>query len=396
MKFQFITNKKPSIRFFNNPRDFDACKFKHKFLLNKSSHGYLDTLDSFSMIKSIISNGTDNIICDMTHLTLSQKASFAFMSSKYFFSLSTYKTDLKDKTDYVLSFLDLPTTQKFWDSICFKIKSANIAMVLASEPSNVVYPDEFCKRVVNLFKGNTRVNIKVYDEKQIEKMGLGLIAGVGKGSEKKPRFLIIDMNSNEEFKKTICLCGKGVCFDSGGYDLKKDMRQMHGDKSGGALVVGLLHYFAFKAYKTKNRIVGIIPLVENLINGQAAKTSDILTAYDKQTIEILDTDAEGRQILADSLAYACKNFKPDIIMDFATLTSWSDMHCDTSYIFYSNNDKLGALVNKIGTSIGERNIKMPNWPEYIRYTKSTVADLKNSGYKCKNGNTGGTVEGRVK
>ena len=391
MKFQYNSNKKPSIRFFNNQSDFDDCKLKHKFLLNKSSHGYLDTLDSFSMIKSLIKEGSVNIVCDMTHLAPSQKASFAFMASKHFFNFSRYKTN-QDKVKHVLYFLDLPSTKRFWDSICIKIISADIAKVLASEPSNVVFPEEFCNRVENIFKGNTNINIEVYDEKQMDELGLGLIVGVGKGSEKKPRFLIIDLNSKNSKKcKTICICGKGVCFDSGGYDLKDNMKKMHGDKSGGALVVGLLHYFAFGGVnKTKNRIVGIIPLVENLINGQAAKTSDILTAYDKQTIEILNTDAEGRLILADSLAYACKNYKPDLVMDFATLTSWaSSLHCDTSYAFYSNNDKLGALVNKIGTSIGERNIKMPNWPEYMRYTKSTVADLKNADFKCKNGSTGG-------
>ena len=389
MKFQFVSNTKikPSIRFFNNQKDYDQCNNRHKFLLNKTSHGYLDTLDSFSMIKSILNNSiTNTIVCDMTHLTMSQKASFAFMASKHFFNFSQYKTN-QDKV-IVMQFLDLIETKKFWNSICNKIISADIAKVLASEPSNIVYPEEFCKRVKDIFKNNVEMNIKIYDEKQMEKMELGLIVGVGKGSEKKPRFLIMDLN-NKNKNKTICICGKGVCFDSGGYDLKGNMKKMHGDKSGGALVVGLLHYFTnFK--KTKNRLVGIIPLVENLINGQAAKTSDILTAYDKQTIEILDTDAEGRLILADSIAYACKNYKPDMILDFATLSTFASyIHCDASYVFYCNNDKLGALVNKIGTSIGERNVKMPNWPEYMRYTKSTVADLKNADYKCKNGNTGG-------
>ena len=130
-------------------------------------------------------------------------------------------------------------------------------------------------------------------------------------------------------------------------------------------------------------VIGLVPLVENMISHKALKTGDIVTSYSGKTVEIVNTDAEGRLILADALSYAYDKYKPDYVLDFATLTGWSGMmHCDTSFVFYTTNDALANDVVKMGEFNGERCVRMPKWPEYIRYTKSDVADLKNSGYKC--------------
>jgi leucyl aminopeptidase len=252
---------------------------------------------------------------------------------------------------------------------------------LATEPSNKMTPELFCLAIK---KEMTKYNSPVtwLNEKMMSQAGLNLVLAVGSGSKNKPRFLISSVGNGS---KTICLVGKGITFDSGGYDLKHKMLGMKCDMIGGAVVMSTLKFFAMNPdLLDKNiKLVGIVPLAENAISGKATKPGDIYTAYNGKTVEILNTDAEGRLVLADALAYACHNYDPALLLDFATLTGWSStLNSDISFSYYTNTNKLSKLVNKCSKKVGERCIRQPNWPEYKRYTRSDIADLQNANFNC--------------
>jgi leucyl aminopeptidase len=216
-------------------------------------------------------------------------------------------------------------------------------------------------------------------------MGLNLINAVGNPSQNKPRFLIIDYNPSVKNKKTICLIGKGVTIDTGGYSMKRpnNMINMYMDKEGASISIGILYTLAKEKYK--NRIVCLCPLVENIVSQSSLKPNDIIKAYNGQTVEIVNTDAEGRLIMADALTYACNKYKPDYLFDFATLTGWSErINCHSSFTFFTSNEKIANKIQEYGNKYSEKNIRIPAWLEYISYIKSRVADVKNSGYQCKN------------
>jgi len=255
---------------------------------------------------------------------------------------------------------------------------------MVNEPSNKSTPATFANNVTNLFKKNKKVSIKILKFKEIKKQGLGLVDAIGNSSINPARFVVIDYHPNNS-KKCICLIGKGVTIDTGGYSIKStaSMNNMHMDKTGASICVGLLKALSNTNYK--NRIIVLCPLVENVISNNSIKPNDIVKAYNGQTVEIVNVDAEGRLILADALAYACKNYNPDYIFDFATLTGWSErIHCHTSFTYFTLNDKLSNDITNIGNEYAERSIRIPPWTDYLQLLKSNVADVKNSDFACKN------------
>jgi leucyl aminopeptidase len=264
------------------------------------------------------------------------------------------------------------------------INGSYITRNIINEPSNIATPDNFVKHARYMFKGIRNTKITVFNERQMKKMGLNLINAVGNPSQNKPRFLIIDYNPSGK-KKTICLVGKGVTIDTGGYSMKRpnNMINMYMDKEGAAISIGILYTLAKQKYK--NRIVCLCPLVENIVSRGSLKPNDIIKAYNGQTVEIVNTDAEGRLILADALTYACDKYKPDYLFDFATLTGWSDrINCHSSFTYFTSNEKIANDIQAYGNKYCEKNIRIPAWLEYISFIKSNIADVKNSGYECKN------------
>jgi leucyl aminopeptidase len=215
-------------------------------------------------------------------------------------------------------------------------------------------------------------------------MGLRLIDAVGGSSSNKPHFLVLDYKPVKP-KKTICLVGKGVTIDTGGYSMKrqKSMEKMYMDKEGASLALGLFKYLVDS--KSEHRIVCLCPLVENIVSSSSVKPNDVIKSYNGTSVEIVNTDAEGRLILADALAYACKTYEPDYIFDYATLTGWSErIHCHTSFTYFTLNDKLSKDIEMYNKEYAEKSIRLPPWVEYMYYIKSNIADVKNSGYKCVN------------
>lgn len=302
------------------------------------------------------------------------------------FVLQKYKTTLNnlDEKECTVIVKD----EKMAVEIRRRLKCQWFANRLATEPANKMYPELFCQAVKYKFRG-TGARIRIMKTDELKRRGFGLILSVGQSSvNHPPRFLIVEVGDGP---RNICLVGKGVVFDSGGYNLKgsKHMLNMKGDKTGGALAVAAALYFATSGGVDGAgfKIVALVPLVENLIGQYAQKVGDVHTSYSGKTVEVVDTDAEGRLILADALSYASQVYKPELLLDFATLTGWAEsLHCDTSYVFYTENDKLAASVYESGNRAGERSIRMPAWPEYMEDTVSDIADLKNSHFtSCERG-----------
>ncbi len=223
-------------------------------------------------------------------------------------------------------------------------------------------------------------DVKVFDKKRITELGMGGLLGVNKGSQEPPTFTILDYQPKGKAKKTVVLVGKGVTFDSGGVSLKpaQGMEEMKSDMSGAACVIGTVEVTARLGLPV--RVIGIIPATDNMPSGSALKPGDVITTMSGITVEVGNTDAEGRLILADALTYAKKEYDPDVIIDLATLTG----ACVVALGYpaaglFSNDDELADELFRSGQSSGEKVWRMPLWEEYDELIKSDVADLSNTG-----------------
>jgi len=253
-----------------------------------------------------------------------------------------------------------------------------IARDLVNEPANVLFPEEFARRAGNLKK--LGVVVEVLDVKEMKKLGMNALLGVGQGSAHESRAVIMRWNGSKRDAQPVAFIGKGVCFDTGGISIKpaSNMEDMKGDMAGAACVVGLIH--ALAARKAKVNAVGAIGLVENMPDGKAQRPGDIVTTMSGQTIEIINTDAEGRLVLADLLHYTNKRFKPKFMIDLATLTGAIIVALGQEYAgLFANDDRLADRLTRAGNEVGERVWRMPLGAEYDKMIDSKFADMKNVG-----------------
>ena len=257
-------------------------------------------------------------------------------------------------------------------------ESTNLARDLGNEPSNIASP----KYIANFIKkqgAKLKYSVKVFGKKELEKMKAGCILGVAQGSSFEPQFVVMEYKGGKATDKPYAIIGKGVTFDSGGISLKppSGMDQMKMDMCGAAAVVGT--FDAAARLKLKVNLVGLIPLVENMPDGNSFRPGDILTALNGSTVEIQNTDAEGRLILADALSYAAK-YKPKYAIDLATLTGAAVIalgHYAT--IAISNDNELTKKLIKSGEETYERVWELPSWDEYDKLIDSDIADVTNVG-----------------
>jgi len=256
---------------------------------------------------------------------------------------------------------------------------------LVNEPPNILFPVEFARRAGQLRK--LGVVVDVLDVGAMKRLGMGALLGVAQGSTQPGRTVIMRWNGGKRGDQPVAFIGKGVCFDTGGISIKPagSMEDMKGDMGGAACVVGLMQALASR--KAKANVVGAIGLVENMPDGNAQRPGDIVTSMSGQTIEIINTDAEGRLVLADVLWYVAKKFKPKFMVDLATLTGAIMVALGTEYAgLFSNNDELAERLIKVGLATGERVWRMPLGPEYDKQIDSQFADVKNTG-----GRNGGSI-----
>lgn len=249
---------------------------------------------------------------------------------------------------------------------------------LVSEPPNELYPATFAKEVRQLVK--LGVKVEVLGEKQLEKLGMKALLGVGQGSRRESQVAVMQWNGAARSKQPIAFIGKGVTFDTGGISIKPaaGMGDMKWDMGGAGAVAGLM--MALAGRKAKANVVGIIGLVENMPDGNAQRPGDIVTSMSGKTIEILNTDAEGRLVLADVLWYCQKRFKPSFMVDLATLTGAIIVSLGHEYAgLFTNDDALCKNLVAAGEATGEKVWRMPLAQPYDKMIDSDIADVKNIG-----------------
>jgi len=253
-----------------------------------------------------------------------------------------------------------------------------LARDLVNEPANVLYPAEFARRASALKKAG--VAVEVLDVKAMAKLGMNALLGVGQGSAHGSRVVVMRWNGGKKGDQPVAFIGKGVCFDTGGISIKPaaSMEDMKGDMAGAACVTGLMQ--ALAARKARVNAVGVIGLVENMPDGNAQRPGDIVKSMSGQTIEIINTDAEGRLVLADVVWYTAQRFKPKFMIDLATLTGAIIVALGQEYAgMFATDDELAERLTKAGEETGEKVWRMPLAPEYDKMIESKFADMKNTG-----------------
>jgi leucyl aminopeptidase len=249
---------------------------------------------------------------------------------------------------------------------------------LVNEPANILYPQEFARRAALLKKH--RVSVEILDVRAMQKLGMFALLGVGQGSSRDSRLVVMRWNGGKKGEAPVAFVGKGVCFDTGGISIKPagGMEDMKGDMAGAACVVGLMHALARR--KAKVNAVGVIGVVENMPDGNAQRPGDIVKSMSGQTIEIINTDAEGRLVLADALWYTATKFKPKFMVDLATLTGAIIVALGHEHAgLFSNDNRLAERLTKAGLETGELVWRMPLSKEYDKQIDSKFADVKNTG-----------------
>ena len=252
-----------------------------------------------------------------------------------------------------------------------------LARTLVNEPPNVLYPAEFARRAAELER--VGVAVEILDVPALERLGMGALLGVGQGSAHEPRLAVMRWTGGGG-GPPVAFVGKGVTFDTGGISIKgaSGMEDMKGDMAGAACVVGLMHALAARGAKVD--AVGVIGLVENMPDGRAQRPGDIVTSLSGQTIEIINTDAEGRLVLADALWYVQDRFKPRFIVDLATLTGAILVALASEHAgLFSNDDELAARLHRAGVETGEKVWRLPLTAAYDKLIDSKFADMKNTG-----------------
>ncbi|MDR3440628.1 leucyl aminopeptidase [Telmatospirillum sp.] len=257
---------------------------------------------------------------------------------------------------------------------------------LVSEPANVIYPESLAREAKAL--AEIGVDVEILGEKQMKKLGMGALLAVGQGSEKESHLVVLRWNgATDDAEAPVAFIGKGVTFDSGGISIKPagGMEEMKWDMGGSAVVIGLLKALALR--KAKVNAVGVVGLVENMPSGTAQRPGDVVTSLSGQTIEVINTDAEGRLVLADALWYAQDRFKPRVMVDLATLTGAIIVALGDHYAgLFSNDDDLATRLQAAGKQVAEPLWRMPLDEPYDKLIKSDIADMKNVG-----GREGGSI-----
>jgi leucyl aminopeptidase len=297
------------------------------------------------------------------------------LGSYQFITYKTQDKELFEVSSALVINADTKAVQKgsiIASSVCF-------ARDVQNHPGNVTTPTKLAQLAKEIASEGS-MKLTVFDREKFTKMGMGAFAGVALGTGEPPKFILLEYKGGKANEKPIALVGKGLTFDSGGISIKPSagMDEMKFDMCGGGLVLGVMK--AVAQLKPKVNIVAAVPATENLNGEKAYKPGDILTAYNGKTIEVLNTDAEGRLILADALAYVSKHHKPQYILDFATLTGAVVIalgHITTGIM--GTDDKLIKRVKNSSKNTGEKVWEFPLWDEYCEQIKSEIADIKNVG-----------------
>ena len=295
-----------------------------------------------------------------------------------------YRTKLKDSQkptleEIVIVGADPGASKRYEQRWVPVVEGVSLTRELVTEPANIIYPETFVERVVASVKGSG-LELEILDRAAIEKLGMGALLGVAQGSIREARVLVLKWNGGANGAPTTAFVGKGVTFDTGGISIKPaaGMEAMKWDMGGAGAVVGAMKALALR--KAKANIVGICGLVENMPSGSAQRPGDVVTSMSGQTVEVINTDAEGRLVLADAVTYVQRNFKPSTIIDLATLTGAILISLGHEWAgLFSNDDDLADKLQQAGDESGDKLWRMPLAESFDRLIDSPIADMKNVG-----------------
>jgi len=413
IKTKFTTNNVIHVLFYseNNlllskvlEKDKDLLNFFNKTIINKSASTFLVRAEkgNFLLIrrKTKIDDLKQKYLQDLGGAIFNKIKSIGCSEVKFYEDnskileqlclgvlLSSYKFDnykmVKSKEINDLKKVTVVTEQnenfsKMFEEIKNLAQGVFRARDLVWQPPNILYPSTFADECKKLKKIGLKVN--VYNEQQLDKMGMSALLAVGRGSRKDSKVVVMEWLGGKKNTPPMAFIGKGVCFDSGGLSLKppKSMEDMKWDMGGAATVTGLLETVALS--KLKFNVIGVLGLVENMPDGDAQRPGDVVKSVSGQTIEVLNTDAEGRLVLADLLSWTEKKYKPKFMINLATLTGAMIVALGNIRAgLFSNDEKISKAIFDAGESTGEKVWAMPLDDDYDQLIKTEIADMKNIG-----------------
>jgi leucyl aminopeptidase len=339
-----------------------------------------------ALVGRLLVSGETQAVIDLTGLNYDADAAarLALAASLRAWRYDRYRTKLKDKQKPTLKSLTIVGAaadsasrwEKRWQPVYV---GAAFTRELVTEPANVIYPETFVERVQGAAKG-TGLQTEVLDGEAMRKLGMGALLGVAQGSIRDPRLLVMRWNGGKDGEAPVAFVGKGVTFDTGGISIKPaaGMEAMKWDMGGAGAVAGAM--VALAKRKAKANIVAICGLVENMPDGNAQRPGDVVTSMSGQTIEVLNTDAEGRLVLADAITYVQRNYKPKIVIDLATLTGAILISLGHEFggLFTPDDDLANQLLGA-GQATGDKLWRQPMADSFDKLIDSPIADMKNVG-----------------
>ncbi|WP_374275410.1 leucyl aminopeptidase [Brevundimonas sp.] len=364
-------------------------------LVGAGQSGKLDDLGAEAIgavaYQAVKLSGQKTVTLDLTDLSPDQAARAGFGARLGAYHFDKYLTKRKPEKVPSIETVRIVTADVEAAKAAFAPMSAVADAVifardLVSEPANVLYPGEFANRVKAL--ESLGLEVEILGEAELEKLGMRTLLAVGMGSERESHVAIMKWNGGAEGDQPIAFVGKGVCFDTGGISIKpaEGMEDMKWDMGGAAAVAGTL--MALAGRKAKVNAIGVLGLVENMPDGRAQRPGDVVVSMSGQTVEVINTDAEGRLVLADALWYTQERFKPKFMIDLATLTGAMIVSLGLEYAgIFSNSDELSDAILAAAPKVGENFWRMPLPDIYERHIESPIADIKNMG----NGRAGGSI-----
>ncbi len=347
-----------------------------------------DTPEKFAgaAIARLLTSGETHAVIDVAGLKLDADAAarVALAAALRGWRYDRYRTRIKEKQKVTLATVTIvgagqAAEERYATRYAPVVEGVALTRELVTEPANIIYPESFVERVTESIKG-LGLEIQVLDRAQMAKLGMGALLGVAQGSVREPKLLVLKWNGGTAGEAPVAFIGKGVTFDTGGISIKpaQNMEAMKWDMGGAGAVVGAMKALAGR--KAKANVVGVCGLVENMPDGNAQRPGDVVTTMSGQTVEVINTDAEGRLVLCDAMTWAQRTFKPKTMIDLATLTGAIVITLGHEYAgLFSNDETLSASLIKAAGESGDKLWRQPLADAYDRLIDSPIADMKNVG-----------------
>jgi len=339
-----------------------------------------------AVVGKLLTSGETQAVIDLTghDYDADAAARVALAAALRAWRYDRYRTRLKDKQKPTLAGVMIVgggagAAERYATRYAGVVEGVALTRELVTEPANIIYPESFVERVQDSLKG-LGVEIQVLGRDEMAKLGMGALLGVAQGSVREPKMLVMKWNGGKNGETPVVFIGKGVTFDTGGISIKpaQNMEAMKWDMGGAGAVAGAIKALASR--KAKANVIGVCGLVENMPDGNAQRPGDVVTTMSGQTVEVINTDAEGRLVLCDAMTWAQKQFKPKVMIDLATLTGAMVITLGHEYAgIFSNDDGLAGDLVKASDSSGDKLWRQPMGEAYDRLIDSPIADMKNVG-----------------